>query len=141
MMELRFDGVAALIPVRNTNINTSAEGGITSPCAGSTTPWCTHIGAEEATVEGRGFEATYLQPTSTPPASPASDARYYAYYGGSSSIDEYRAKMPAYQTGWKFECLQRDGVGECNKLWAAGRSGAEVRRWRTHGCATGSVGE
>jgi uncharacterized protein len=133
MLELGFDGKATLVPLRNTNINASDEGGINNPCAGTTTPWCTHIGAEEATIDGRPFEATYLQNASTPPAS---DVRYYAYYGGGPTIAEYRAKMSPYQTGWKFECLQRNGVGECNKLWSAGRSGGEVSpRWLPRGLA------
>ena len=45
-------------------VDFSAYGGLSRPCAGSTTPWQTHLGSEETTMaNARDFEATFYGAT------------------------------------------------------------------------------
>ena len=46
-----------LTPISTTPIDMSGVDGLWVPCAGSVTPWNTHLGGEEYPPEARGFEA------------------------------------------------------------------------------------
>ncbi len=51
-----------LTPVKLSNIDFSAVGGLWIPCNGSTTPWMTHLGSEEYEPDASVYEKTPLEP-------------------------------------------------------------------------------
>ena len=54
------NGVLSAKPGTLVPVDFSAYGGLSRPCAGSTTPWQTHLGSEETImVNARDFEATF----------------------------------------------------------------------------------
>jgi secreted PhoX family phosphatase len=67
MMQLNMaaNGELSVTPGSLTAIDWSASGGILNPCAGSTTPWQSHLGSEESVgLDGRDFAGTFLGVTS-----------------------------------------------------------------------------
>lgn len=55
------NGVLAPVPGTLVPVDFSAYGGLLNPCAGSTTPWQSHLGSEESYLQNaRDFEATYF---------------------------------------------------------------------------------
>ena len=62
MTQVQQGAGGVLSPVPNTlvPVDFSAFGGLLNPCAGSTTPWQTHLGSEESYLaNARDFEATF----------------------------------------------------------------------------------
>ncbi len=51
----------ALKPVKLSNVDFSAVGGLWIPCNGSTTPWMTHLGSEEYEPDAQVFETKPLE--------------------------------------------------------------------------------
>jgi hypothetical protein len=86
-----------LTPVQTQNIDFSKWGGLWVPCAGSVTPWNTHLGSEEYPPNARAIQEA---------ASPADINDYYKpmlrYVGirdpfsDAVTIDEIRAKFHPY---------------------------------------------
>ena len=63
---LGANGVLAPKPGTLVPVDFSAYGGLLNPCAGSTTPWQSHIGGEESIlVNARDFEGTYYGNTTS----------------------------------------------------------------------------
>ncbi len=59
IVQLDRDADNKLVPVKGTlrAIDWSASGGVMNTCAGSTTPWSTHLGSEENFIVGGGINA------------------------------------------------------------------------------------
>jgi hypothetical protein len=135
MLESEFDG-STFKAVKNTVIDVSGDGGILAPCAGSTSPWCSHLGAEEAWSVGyycgRSYEAmdTEAKFKVQIPTFTESLGAFYIYKGGrqeSATLSDFKAKISPYEYGWRFECKHNNGKNPaCNKLYAAGRGDGEV---------------
>ena len=57
-VELSQDAsTGALTATSISPVDWSAYGGLSGPCAGSTTPWNTHLGSEEGDPDQRSFDA------------------------------------------------------------------------------------
>jgi hypothetical protein len=135
MLESEFDG-STFKAVKNTVIDVSGDGGILAPCAGSTSPWCSHLGAEEAwsvgSYCGRSYEA---MDTESKFKAQITDFTYglgafYIYKGGrkeTSTLADFKAKISPYEYAWRFECKHNNGKNPtCSKIYAAGRGDGEV---------------
>ena len=59
-----------LKPIDTAPVDFSAFGGLWVPCAGSITPWGTHLGSEEYEPDARVIEATKISASSTTTPSP-----------------------------------------------------------------------
>jgi hypothetical protein len=135
MLESEFNG-STFKAVKNTVIDVSADGGILAPCAGSTSPWCSHLGAEEAWSVGyycgRSCEATDTEAKFRAQNLDFTSAlgAFYIYKGGrqvSATLADFKAKISPYEYAWRFECKPNGGKNPaCAKLYAAGRGDGEV---------------
>jgi secreted PhoX family phosphatase len=95
------------------NVDASASGGIWTPCAGSMTPWGTHLGGEEYEPNAKEFENEPLQTMNLYTGTPDKTAQS----GGSNP----------YAYGYKFE-VSVDGKGRSHfvKRYAMGRLANEL---------------
>lgn len=130
LTELEQDSrTGKLTPVETRNIDFSEWGGLWVPCAGSVTPWNTHLGSEEYPPDARAFEEA------TTPEEIAPDAEYVLsmarYFGVrdpfSASIDELKRAMNPYYWGYPVEvAVYADGSTKVNKRGALGRAAVEL---------------
>lgn len=96
-----------------TNVDASASGGIWTPCAGSLTPWGTHLGGEEYEPNAKEFETEPLQTMNLYTDTLGKNAQS----GGSNP----------YAYGYKFEVSTNDkGESHFAKRYAMGRLANEL---------------
>ena len=106
-------------------IDFASVGGLWVPCAGSVTPWNTHLGSEEYPADARAHaEATSLDQID--------DYNYamVAYFGvdpATMSLDDYRRVYNPYQYGFPVEVTVTEG-GEASvaKHYSMGRIAVEL---------------
>ena len=110
--------------VSTQNVDFSQWHGLWVPCAGSVTPWNTHLGSEEYPPDGRAIaEVTsmsdvddYWKPM----------ARYFGIkdpFSDSVSIDEFKAVFNPYFWGFATEvAVKKGGSYEVTKHYAMGRA-------------------
>ncbi len=100
-------------------------GGLWVPCAGSVTPWGTHLGSEEYPSDARGIEA----------AASLDDISSYDYpmvrFQGvdptTMSVDDFRAAYLPYRYGYPVEVkIDAKGDGVAYKHFALGRVAVEL---------------
>jgi secreted PhoX family phosphatase len=96
-----------------TNVDASASGGIWTPCAGSLTPWGTHLGGEEYEPNAKEFETEPLQPMNL--------------YTGTLGKNAQSGGSNPYAYGFKFEVSVDDkGQSHFVKRYAMGRLANEL---------------
>jgi secreted PhoX family phosphatase len=95
------------------NVDASASGGIWTPCAGSLTPWGTHLGGEEYEPNAKEFETEPLQTMNL--------------YTGTLGKNAQSGGSNPYAYGYKFE-VSVDDKGESHfaKRYAMGRLANEL---------------
>jgi uncharacterized protein len=131
--ELSQDGAGDLTAVETHNIDMSAWGGVWDPCAGSVTPWGTHLGSEEYEPDARGFE-TAMGATGTDLASTHMDAtllamgRYLGLDTATATINDVAASgLNPYKYGFAVEvAVDASGTPTVNKRYAMGRRALEL---------------
>ncbi len=106
-------------------IDFSAVGGLWVPCAGSVTPWSTHLGSEEYPADARAhFEATALDQIDD------YDYPMAAYFGvdpATMTLDEFRAVYNPYRYGFPVEVAVTDaGEATPTKHYSMGRVAVEL---------------
>jgi len=124
---------------RSTFMDWSKYGGMWNPCAGTLSPWNTHLGAEEYGPDARAFEAIDGFPTCTewhcthwdPARQWANVMRYYDVYPVVGNWTAYRAEMDRltspYFFGYIFEAgLKTNGSSFGVKRMAMGRKSGEL---------------
>lgn len=127
----------ALTPLSTQPIDFSGVDGLWVPCAGSVTPWGTHLGGEEYPPDARAFE-------SLPSTDPASAVGSYTlpmfrYYGidvytdadNNGTIDatmaDVRSVFSPYYLGYTTEvAVAADGTPTVAKHYAMGRVAIEL---------------
>ena len=114
-----------LTPVSTRPIDFSAVGGLWTPCAGSVTPWNTHLGSEEYEPDARAFgEATTAAQVDsffTP------HARYFKVDPTVATLDELKAVLDPYKYGFAVEVkVTATGATEVAKHFAMGRRALEL---------------
>lgn len=95
------------------NVDASAVNGIWTPCAGSVTPWGSHLGGEEYEPNAREFETRPLQAMNL--------------YQGTLGKTAQDGGANPYHYGYKFEVVvQPDGSSNIVKHYAMGRLANEL---------------
>ncbi len=125
LTELKSDAAGNLIALSTRPIDTSALGGIWQPCAGSVTPWGTHLGSEEypdnarATEEAKGVN-DLVEDT-------APMARYWGLDPATMTVDQFRAVFNPYRYGFATEVSVSDaGDPAVIKHFGMGRISMEL---------------
>ncbi len=126
--ELSQGADGKLTPVFTKNIDFSAWDGVWVPCAGSVTPWGTHLGSEEYPPNARAIEEA------PDTKSLGGDYKYWSpfvrYFGADPekiSIDEYRKIFNPYKYGYAVEVsVDANGNATPFKHYAMGRSAFEL---------------
>ncbi|ANB33304.1 secreted PhoX family phosphatase [Rhodovulum sulfidophilum] len=114
-----------LTPVSTKPVDFSDVGGLWVPCAGSVTPWGTHIGSEEYEPDAREVAAAeeladiddYFYPM----------ARYFGLSPSEMTLDQFRAAFNPYSFGHPTEVtVTEDGNATAAKHYAMGRLSIEL---------------
>ena len=130
LTELRQDSrTGKLQPISTRNIDFSEWGGLWVPCAGSVTPWGTHLGSEEYPPDARAFEAATTGEEVAPDAAYVlSMARYFGVKDPmTASISEIKAVLNPYYWGYPTEvAVYGNGSTKVNKRAALGRVAVEL---------------
>lgn len=97
-------------------INWAPYGGLLSPCAGSTTPWQSHLGSEESTgIDARDFAAYFYQTVpyakSLSLSSFTGFMRYFGVYPAQLTNATVLANYDPYMYGFPTEVKITPGVG------------------------------
>lgn len=115
LTELNQDRATGLLsPLATRHIDFSGLGGVWNPCAGSVTPWGSHLGSEEYEPDARQRDPATWQID-------ANFAAMAAYYGGDV------ARLNPYAYGWPVE-VKVDAAGGTRvaKRYAMGRVALEL---------------
>ena len=156
MTQVQQGANGVLSPVPNTlvPVDFSAYGGLLNPCAGSTTPWQSHLGSEENVMaDARDFEATYygssinvggantyatvgfnnLASTSYVNGNLAytqynlaSHARYFGEYPATVTATDIQTYIDPYMYGYITEVKVVQGAPVATKHMALGRAAWEM---------------
>lgn len=124
--ELTQDQDGMLTPISTQAVDFSSVDGLWTPCAGSVTPWTTHLGSEEYPADARTWEA-YTAPSEissywTP---------FLRYYGleDATSMAQINALFNPYAYGFAVE-VSVDAAGTATpvKHYAMGRMALELAK-------------
>ncbi len=108
-------------------IDFSPFGGIWVPCAGSVTPWATHLGSEEYPPDARAVESATSMDQIDKYYKPM--IRYVGLNPDQASIDEFKAAFKPYRYGYPTEItVKEDGSYTVAKHYAMGRVAVELAK-------------
>ncbi len=128
LTELAQDsGTGKLSAVSTRNIDFSEFGGLWVPCAGSVTPWNTHLGSEEYPNNARLTENAASMDDIEDYDKPM--ARYFGVdpYAKSTTVDQFRKVFKPYRYGYPVEVkVTEGGEAEVQKHYAMGRTAVEL---------------
>jgi secreted PhoX family phosphatase len=113
--------------VRTENIDFSDFGGLWVPCAGSVTPWTTHLGSEEYPNNARATESAKSMDEIEDYDKPM--ARYFGVdpYAQTTTVDDFRKVFKPYRYGYPVEvAVSEDGKPAVQKHYAMGRLAVEL---------------
>lgn len=126
LSELAADGEGNLTPISTRALDFSAVGGFLLPCAGSVTPWNTHLGSEEHPPDARSFE-TAATPDDLADKQAARMAAYFGLDPSRMTMEEYRAAVNPYNYGFATEVtISAAGEATIAKHYAMGRASVEL---------------
>ncbi|MCB1353398.1 MAG: DUF839 domain-containing protein [Rhodobacteraceae bacterium] len=125
--ELSQDPDTGLLTAVSTRpVDFSSVGGLWVPCAGSVTPWGSHLGSEEYEPDAREVQDAaalediddYFYPM----------ARYFGVDPSKMTLDEFRAVFNPYAYGWLTEVAVTNEAGDTavSKHYAMGRLAHEL---------------
>lgn len=116
-----------LSAVKTENIDFSAYGGLWVPCAGSVTPWNTHLGSEEYPNNARDTESAKSMEEIEDYDKPM--ARYFGVdpYAATTTVDKFREVFKPYRYGYPTEITVLEGGKPLvSKHFAMGRVAVEL---------------
>jgi len=117
------DGKLSYVSTRPLDL--SSIDGLWWPCAGSVTPWGTHLGSEEYPTDARAHEQAKTLDDIDEEVRPF--ARYFGLDDKTMTLDEYRAKVDPYRYGFPVEfAVAADGTAKVTKHFAMGRLSVEL---------------
>ena len=123
--ELEQDGAGNLKAISTRPVDFTAYGGLWVPCAGSVTPWTSHLGSEEYPADARAIEAATALDEIDDYAWPM--VRYEGLDPATMSLDEFRAAYKPYRYGYPTEVsVTIDGTATPAKHFAMGRVAVEL---------------
>src|SRR5947209_11866853 len=128
LTELRRDPATGDLGAVDTRpVDFSALGGVWNPCAGSVTPWGTHLGSEEYEPDARSVEAARSLADVDTSYKPM--ALYAGFDAGApgATLEGFRRAFDPYRYGWTTEVrVVADGTAEAAKHYAMGRMSHEL---------------
>jgi secreted PhoX family phosphatase len=129
LSELRQDPITgALTPISTQNIDFSAWGGLWVPCAGSVTPWITHLGSEEYPPDARSVEEAQTPDDIDDYFKPM--LRYFGIvnpFAPEVTIEQIKAVFNPYFYGFPVEvAVDGGGTAAVTKHYAMGRVALEL---------------
>jgi len=108
-------------------IDFSAFEGLWVPCAGSVTPWNTHLGSEEYPPDARGVENAKSMDEIDDYYKPM--IRYVGFDPATVTIDEFKAGFNPFAYGYPTEItVKEDGSYTVDKHYAMGRVAVELAK-------------
>lgn len=108
-------------------IDFSSVGGLWVPCAGSVTPWGTHLGSEEYPPDARAVEEATAMKDIDDYYKPM--IRYVGFDPETVSVDDFKAGFQPYRYGYPTEIAVRaDGSYTVAKHYAMGRVAVELAK-------------
>ena len=116
--------------IKTKPVDFSASGGLWTPCAGSVTPWQTHLGSEEYPTDAKGSSWTSTGAFKAG-TTEVNFLRYWGYFHDSNT-DVFASKaievgMYPYQYGYPWETVVKEDFTETTtKLYAHGRISYEM---------------
>jgi secreted PhoX family phosphatase len=116
-----------LMAINTKNIDFSEVGGLWVPCAGSVTPWNTHLGSEEYPNNARATEAAKSMDEIEDYDKPM--ARYFGLdpYNPETTVDKFREVFKPYRYGYPVEVSVSKGAqATVSKHYAMGRVAVEL---------------
>ncbi len=119
----------ALTAVSTRNIDFSGYGGLWVPCAGSVTPWNSHLGSEEYPNNARLTEAAESMDKIEDYDKPM--ARYFGVdpYAKETSVEDFRKVFKPYRYGYPVEVtVAENGDTKAAKHFAMGRVAVELAK-------------
>ncbi|WP_096785893.1 PhoX family phosphatase [Rhodobacter sp. CZR27] len=125
--ELKQDADGKLAPISTKPVDFSAFGGLWVPCAGSVTPWETHLGSEEYPADAREIaEATALDQIDD---YNFPMVRYEGLEPATMTLEQFRAAYKPYRYGFPTEVtVAEDGTATPAKHFAMGRVAVELAK-------------
>ncbi len=129
LTELKQDGDTGLLKVLNTrSIDFSPVQGLYTPCAGSVTPWHTHLGGEEYEPDARAFESATDEDLGSAQSKVflfKNMARYFGIKPTSAKV--LKETLNPYHYGWPVEvAVDASGATDVRKHYAMGRRSLEL---------------
>lgn len=123
--ELKQDADGTLSMISTKPIDFSAVGGLWVPCAGSVSPWGTHLGSEEYPADARAhFAATTLADIDDYNFAMAA---YFGVDPQTMTLDQFRAVYNPYRYGFVTEiAVDNDGNATPTKHYSMGRVAVEL---------------
>ena len=130
LTELNQDKATGKLTATSTkNIDMSAAGGLWVPCAGSVTPWMTHLGSEEYPNNARLTEAAKNMDEIEDYDKPM--ARYFGVdpYAGTTRVEDFCKAFKPYRYGYPVEVsVDSAGNTKVTKHYAMGRTAVELAK-------------
>lgn len=129
LTELAQSGTGALTATSTRSIDFSSIGGLWNPCAGSVTPWNTHLGSEEYPPDGRQFTDEPTLATMVDAAEVTSFVRYLGVTGWTPTTPAatVRAAFNTYRHGFPVEVtVDSAGATTVERHYALGRMALEL---------------
>ncbi|NLZ16450.1 MAG: DUF839 domain-containing protein [Desulfobulbaceae bacterium] len=118
-----------LSAISTRNIDMSGVEGLWVPCAGSVTPWMTHLGSEEYPNNARLTEDAKTMDEIEDYDKPM--ARYFGLdpYAGTTTVDDFRKVFKPYRYGYPVEVeVDASGKTTVTKHFAMGRTAVELAK-------------
>lgn len=116
-----------LTAITTQNLDFSEFGGLWVPCAGSVTPWKTHLGSEEYPNNARLTENAKSMDEIEKYDKPM--ARYFGLdpYAETTTVDQFREVFKPYRYGYPVEVtVSEEGNAKVAKHYAMGRIAVEL---------------
>ncbi len=121
LTELSQDANGKLTAKSTRPIDFSGVNGLWIPCAGSVSPWNTHLGSEEYPADGRSYE------TASSASALGSMITYYGLNPSTATVAEAKAVYHPYHHGYVVEvAVDAAGKTTVTKHYAAGRRALEL---------------
>ncbi|NVJ91517.1 MAG: DUF839 domain-containing protein [Methylocystaceae bacterium] len=116
-----------LTAVSTKNIDFTAYGGLWVPCAGSVTPWGTHLGGEEYPSNARVYEEAKSMADIDDYTKPM--VRYFGVDDKTADLKTFRANYMPYRYGYPTEVtVSIDGDATPAKHFSMGREAVELAK-------------
>ncbi len=127
LSELNQDQDGKLTAISTKPIDFSSVGGLWNPCAGSVTPWNTHLGSEEYPSDARAFEAAVTYGDLDEDM--LSMAAYNGVDASIAPIAAFKSAFQPYKYGFPTEVTVSDkGEASVAKHYAMGRVALELAK-------------